>query len=49
MRNELYIIFRNALKEAFDKHPHSDICLGEIQEILENVFENMLKDGDLIY
>lgn len=47
MRNELYMIFRNALKEAFDRHPYSDICLGEIQEIVGNVFENMLKDGEL--
>ena len=48
MRNELYMKFRNVVKEAFDNHPDiSNISILEMQEILETVVNNMIKDGDL--
>lgn len=47
MRNELYKMFRWVINKYFEKNPDGVISCGELKWILQDVWNNMVKDGEI--
>lgn len=47
MRQDLYVMFRWAVRKAFDKHPDSTISPKELKGIIEDVWDDMVEDGEI--
>ena len=47
MKKDLYNMFKWTLSTAFDKHPTTKISLRELEKILDDVWYDMDRDGDI--
>lgn len=47
MRNELYRMFRWVIRKFFEKNPEGKISCGELKSIIQEVWDNMVKDGEI--
>ena len=47
MRNELYKMFRWVIRKYFEECPDGVISCGELKCIIQDVWDNMVKDGEI--